>query len=268
MELFDPAADGTPNGWLLNPATNLLQFVCNETMVCGLTRRVLQSSDMLPGLLAVTRAQVVKLTPNSDDAFARMLEYTKSDAAFAAEEIKNGFNTIFSHHAVALWAGIETALEQTLINLIRKVPNAHDLILTDCPALNEEKFKTKTANDAEKAILLWSREIKAHSFERSIHMLRALSFDVQVPEHHRHALIELSEVRNVLVHRGGFVDARFLAKCRWLDLKVGAQFKIDADRMDRYNDAAGKISVAMIKAAVECPFIYKAPPGTVPEPTE
>lgn len=40
----DPHSDTSLDGWLLTPATNLVSFIANETVVSGLTRRVLKAS--------------------------------------------------------------------------------------------------------------------------------------------------------------------------------------------------------------------------------
>lgn len=257
--MHNPSTDATPNGWLLNPPSNLVEFLANETMVCGLTQRVLQASGMIPGLIALAEAQVAKVSSGDMDAYKRVFEGSQTDAAFAKMEIDNGFSTILSHHAVAMWAAIETALEQLLLNLIRKVSNAHDLILASAPSLNEEKFRTKTANDASKALNIWEGAIKKHSFDRAVEMLRALNVVVKPTELHRQALIELSEVRNVLVHQGGFADERLLRKCPWLKMKPGDEMKITSERMDAYTDAAHAFAVALIGAVVACPYIFKLP---------
>ena len=262
MPLHNPITDNTPNGWLIGPASNLVLFVGNERVVCSLTQRVLRTADILPGLFTIAGPQIIKQQPDVAEALARMVQYSASDAAFAAEEIKNEFATILSHHAVALWAGVETALEQTILGLIKRVPDAHDLIIEHSPTLNAEKFKTKTANDAEKALSIWEQAIKANSFDRSVEMLRALKVNTNPTSEDRRALVELSEVRNVLLHRGGFVDARFLGKCPWIKLKVGDQFKVDGGRLDTYFDAAGRFASDLIGATVKCPYIYKMPVGS------
>jgi len=262
MSIHNPATDNTPNGWLIGPASNLVLYTGNERVICALMQRVLWSTELLPSLVALAGAQMTKLKPESAAAFASVLQSSKDDAAFAADEIKNGFPTILSHHAIALWAGVETAIEQTILGLIRRVQDAHDLIIAHSPTLNAEKFKTKTANDAEKALSLWDREIKAHSFDRSMQMLAALKVPVTISTEHRRSLIELSEVRNVLLHKGGFADARFLDKCPWLKLKVGDAFKVDVKRLGDYFDAASQFAVDLIGATVNCPHIYVAPNTT------
>lgn len=258
-----PHSDTSLNGWLITPATNLVSFIANETVVCGLTRRVLRASELLPSLLAMAEHTLVSTTPNVLPALNRFQQYTVTDAAFAKEEIENGFATTLSHHAVAMWAGIETATDQTVVNLIRKVPEAYDVIVKTTPSLNVEKVKTKTANDAKKAKDMWRNEMwkgdaSKHSFDREMAMLAAFGVKVALTQAERQALIEMSEVRNVLVHSGGFVDEKMLAKLPWLKLKAGQKLRVTEARMEVYIGAAHAFTNALLGAAVNCPYIKMA----------
>lgn len=259
----DPHSDTSLIGLLQIPATNLVSFIANETIVCGLTQRVLKACDLLPSLLAMAESALVATTPSVTPALKNVQQHATTDAAFAKEEIANGFATVLSHHAVAMWAGIETATEQTLINLIRKVPDAHDVIVKATPSLNVEKVKTKTSNDAKKAKDMWRNEVwkgdaSKHSFDRELAMLAAFGVNVALTRVQRQALIEMSEVRNVLVHSGGFVDEKMLTKLPWLKLKAGQQLKVTAARMENYIDAAHAFTNALLGAVMNSAYIKAA----------
>ena len=162
-----------------------------------------------------------------------------------------------------MWAAIESALEQALINHIRKAPDAGDVILSASPSLNKPKVAAAIAADAEKALQFWrsdiSNQYEIHSFERDLAMLAAFSYGIKLTDDQRHTLIEMSEVRNLFLHRSGFIDARFLDKTKLAEAALGEQIKISENAMLAYRDAAHAIALAMIAAAVASPYIYKAP---------
>jgi hypothetical protein len=251
----DPSLDHSANGWLLTPTTNLIEFIANETAICGLTLRVLAASDIIPDLLTIAAEKYASTNPGAVAAIEKLMEGATTDAAFAKDEVAKGFSTILSHHAIAVWAGIETAIEQTLVNLIRKAPSAAEVILKVSPELNAERVKTKTANDAAKALSMWTHSFKGHSLERDLAMLGAFGVNVKLSIGHRQALVEMSEVRNVLLHNGGFVDAKLLEKVTWLSVKAGQQLKVTQAGMAGYFDAAHAFANAMIAASLQSPYV-------------
>jgi hypothetical protein len=50
-------------------------------------------------------------------------------------------------------------------------------------------------------------------------------------------LLELSAVRNLLVHKRGIVDVRFKNQCRWSDHNLGSSVAVSHDDYHRYFDA-------------------------------
>ena len=50
-------------------------------------------------------------------------------------------------------------------------------------------------------------------------------------------LLELSAVRNLLVHRRGVVDARFRQQCPWVTRELGSQLLLTHEDYHRYFDA-------------------------------
>jgi hypothetical protein len=54
----------------------------------------------------------------------------------------------------------------------------------------------------------------------------------------RRGVLELSETRNLLVHRMGVADRRLVANCPWLDAKLGQPIQVGRPQFDRLSDAA------------------------------
>jgi hypothetical protein len=50
-------------------------------------------------------------------------------------------------------------------------------------------------------------------------------------------LIELGHIRNVLLHRRGIADAKFVQACPWLTIRVGERVEVNSTAVERYTDA-------------------------------
>jgi hypothetical protein len=253
----DVDADATPNGWLLNPASSLVLFLGNETVIAGLVQRVLMAAQATPTYLSFTQAHLPADRSETQAAIMRLMQFAKTDAAFAAEEIKNEFNTVLSHHAVAIWAAVESTIEQLLINHIRKAPDSKERILASHPAIKGERLKTTTERDARSTIRIWESSLTERStIERAILMLNAFGVALQLDSNTKRQLTEMAEMRNVILHRRGRADQRLLEKCSWLRVKVGQEVRINPERLGGYIDASHKFAIELMGRLTKSPYIY------------
>jgi hypothetical protein len=69
-------------------------------------------------------------------------------------------------------------------------------------------------------------------------VLAPLGLGGPVDEGVRRALFELSEVRNVVVHRAGVVDRRFMEKCPWRSVSSNAMLHVSRADVALYQAAA------------------------------
>lgn len=92
--------------------------------------------------------------------------------------------------------------------------------------------------------------------ERAIVMLAAFGVKLELSQPSRQNLTELSEIRNIVLHKGGYVDQRFVDRCPWLGCAVGEQIAIDQDRMDVYFQAAIEFASALIGELAKSPFLF------------
>ena len=74
-----------------------------------------------------------------------------------------------------------------------------------------------------------------------------------VPNFVRRYLFELSQVRNVLVHRRGIADRRLVDQCPWLKLQIGDRVVVRHEQMARYM-TAGLAYAMTILQRLRCLF--------------
>lgn len=69
-------------------------------------------------------------------------------------------------------------------------------------------------------------------------LLQAVGLGGEVTPDGARLLVELTEVRNVLVHRRGLADKRLVDRCPWLNLQAGEATKVTGWMFARYMSAA------------------------------
>lgn len=165
------------NGWLLSPVGTLVEFITKEMIISGVTHRALIGSQIIPELLQIAMIATPK---ESLPQIQSLINASMSDRLFAKEEIETGFNTICSHHAIATWAAVETTIENTLVNLISKLPSSPELIQKASPTINAKKIRRSTAIEVRKSIRIWENALtQDNAIDRAIFIARGVRFSRQ-----------------------------------------------------------------------------------------
>jgi hypothetical protein len=69
-------------------------------------------------------------------------------------------------------------------------------------------------------------------------LLNAIALGGPIDPRVRPSLVELVEIRNLLVHRGGKTDKKFIDACSWLNIEIGSDLPINRGLFDRCYSAA------------------------------
>jgi len=99
------------------------------------------------------------------------------------------------------------------------------------------------ASEAEQAVILFEllREALKSRLKRGVDRFEVLvskiGYGGPVEPEVRVALLELMEIRNVIVHRMGIADAQFVKRCPWLNLKPGEAVRVRQREYIRYLQA-------------------------------
>jgi hypothetical protein len=256
----DVFQDTSANGWLLVPAANLVEFVAAERKACGTTLRGYYSLGTLPHLITALVGHLPATAVQLRQSLGELATGAPSDAAFAQEEIDQGFATIFAHHTIAVWAAVETTLEQIVVSFLLRHPTARSRILAAAPTLKPGTIRTDTLPNAKRVVRRWQASLEDPSaLGRTLEMLSALGFEATLPDKARRDLDEMGAVRNVMLHRAGFADAELLQRCPWFEVTKGARLTISQPMMDRYFDAASALAIGLIRAVANSPYMKVLP---------
>jgi hypothetical protein len=144
-----------------------------------------------------------------------------------------------------MWGALEVLVEDFIVGWAMNEPTAlkNERILAvritfgDFESLQREdqiRYLLREVRDSQKP-----RKFGIDSFE-------TLFADFGLPAQYgkllpstRRDLVEMYQVRNVLVHKGSLVDTRFVQICPWTGFIVGQRLQTSTSDVDRYTEALG-----------------------------
>lgn len=164
-------------------------------------------------------------------------------AAFAAAQSTRGFTYLYSLATVKLWSILEAGVDEFLLVLLTDPARLSDS--RELRKLKGPLVEFATAPQTEQVQYLrdlLNQDVAAAlkpGVGRFESVLAAVGFGGPVNDLARRTLLELSEVRNVILHRGAVVDTRFTERCPWLSKAVGDQ--VEPQRDDYLLYSAGSL---------------------------
>lgn len=191
-------------------------------------RALQQASKAVEGIelqLKIADALGEPLPFESTEALEKAKEEAAKVAAFAVTQTSGGSPYLFSLCAVRLWALMEALVDELIVETMYDPTKCSDQDLLSrlkgplvefraASAEEQAEFLAETLKQAVDAPL----KLGVGRFEA---VLAPVGLGGQVDESVRKALFELSQIRNVIVHKSGRADRRIIEACPWLALTRG-----------------------------------------------
>jgi len=166
------------------------------------------------------------------------LEQGRTHAAtvqrFADDQKSKGFPYLYNLLAIRIWTILENLVDESAASRVRDpqiMLTLRGLEGLSVPLLQfvsaGEDARTEFIVDAIKQATKSRLKIGVGRFES---LLEAVGLGGAVPDSIKRTVLELSEIRNVLVHRDGVCDRRIGARCPWLNLKSGQQVAVSEEQ--------------------------------------
>ena len=205
---------------------------------------------MVEALAAVDRYKGKKDNPNH----LTEMKNAQEMADLANNEVRENFPLLHANNLVAIWSLLESVIRTFVAAWIANNPKAMTMITIS-------KIKVRLGEyhyipDADKPLYiaeLLEEEIRANlrdGVNRFEAMLEPFGLNGEVSEEIKKGVFELGQIRNVLVHRGGYADRTLIDACPWLPFKVGEKIKISRDIYSRcFGAAHGYILELIIRIA-------------------
>lgn len=251
------------DNWLLGPITQCVLYLGDEAVYSGLLRRGLTTmTGMLPFFALADRH--LEIAGADTVPLKRMAREYLSWEDKAKEHIGNGFSTVHCHSLVGLWCAVETAIEDSIILILERSPQAEELLrnagyrvkTSPLASLNEEQLRRVYSSLERQA------RDRGNIAEAWIDLLSALDVKFSLSAQNISAIAEANEVRNCILHRGGKIDDRAASKSPGLRPIVGQRIDVDEKRYFGYYDALGAFATAMIKGVTaSCHCKWQKPGG-------
>lgn len=174
----------------------------------------------------------------SESELAQAKARAQKIAQFAEAQKANGSPYLFSLCSVRLWALIEALVDELVVESLQNPQECPDQAILaklkgpliefkSAPPDEQAEFLAETLKQAVDASL----KLGVGRFEV---LLAPLGFSGEVHSTIRKTLYELSQVRNIIVHKSGRADRRIIDACPWLSLKRGQTIHVTAEMFGRY----------------------------------
>lgn len=169
----------------------------------------------------------------TEGEYRRAKESAETIQAYAQEQAVAGVPYLFGLAATKLWSILETLVYDLVLEELQhperwmatKPFSNYKVSLADFMTMTREEQIEALAREY-KHMQGADRQIGVGRLES---MLNPISLGGGVDDEVKRALLELSQVRNVIVHRLGIVDARLVTNCPWLGLRVGQALMLKND---------------------------------------
>ena len=219
--------------WPAQPFERCFDYIAETDRVLHLSIQGLSLITRMPPLARV----LTKFIPEQDQD----LKETEACAKFAQEEIDKGFPILHAHALTSLWGALDALITDLASVWLLNEPSvlARDqfaklkIPLAEYELLGKENRMSFLVKELTRSL---NADFKLGIGKFEV-ILEALGLVGEVEEDVRRTLLEMSQVRNVLVHRAGTVDRRFKESCPWVEVEVGSRLRIDHARYVRYSKA-------------------------------
>jgi len=158
-------------------------------------------------------------------------------AHLARQEIDNDFALMNAHALVGVWGALEACIDDTLVAVLQHDRDVRKSELFMRVKVSVGEFEELQADDRmrllldeAKRLLRLEQRIGVNVFES---VLDTVGLSGPVDEPVAKHVLELQQLRHVLVHRGGVADRRLCGRCAWLSFKPGERVMLKRTDLTR-----------------------------------
>jgi hypothetical protein len=217
-----------------------------------------QVTDLSVRGISMTRAspQIVAAITKATgrDEGGKEKEFTRL-AELAQREVDRGFPILFAQATISIWGILEAMVKDLLLDWLAHEPLAMQvdavrkikISLSQYEAMNVEERRYYILDTLERDIQSGLKQ----GISRFETLLDCFGLSGPVDSQIQKDMFELSTVRNVLVHRKGVADKRFIDACPWLGIKMGDAVTVNNHRFKSYvNSSIAYIMIIFKRVSV------------------
>jgi len=190
---------------------------------------------------------------------ARALEKTEKEIKETEEielkitkEVESGLPKLNSHVLVNIWSAFETCFNEYCVLSIVSNPSlaaSESMKKIRIPAAYlYQSDPTATASAVLEEVVRSTGASMKGGLGRFTCVLEHLGINVALEPEIRKDFIIASKLRNVIVHRFGIADARFVTECPDVDVEIGQKVLVTRDRLDKTSWDFRRFAVKILEA--------------------
>lgn len=244
---------GTPDKtWLVGPTSQCVEYLGNEIVYAGLVQRGVHILSSFDDIIQLAKAGANTEALGSDiiNALDRLGADARQSQPLAQEVLDDNFKRLYRHSAVGMWSSLETMMEHLTLAAYQHFPDCKERIAKTHSNLSSAKWLRPSSDDIEKRPSIYERALRdlfPNIMNCYQEILRPFDVDVNLSYDCERRLTEMSEVRNVVLHQGSVVDARFLQKCPWSTLATGDEYVISFDDLKAFHEASSAFVLEIMR---------------------
>ncbi len=178
------------------------------------------------------------------------LERAKEIADLATNEANHDFPILHGHSVVAAWGVLDALVDDLLVEILVNQPGALRAEAFTRVRVYVGTYEALDGPDKMRFLLDALKQQKESRYKPGVagyeELLDVFGLSGPIEENIRRTLVEMREVRNVLVHNAGVVDRRLLNRCPWVSWEMGSRLSISQAKYLEYAEAVDKYLVGLI----------------------
>ncbi|MBZ5695006.1 MAG: hypothetical protein LAN36_06565 [Acidobacteriia bacterium] len=174
----------------------------------------------------------------SDEYYRAAKKQAEREQIFASDQESKGFTYLYGLASIKLWSILESTIDDVALECVLSPEKCSDgKLLAGLKGPLLEFFTSSPDERAELLVRQLKQDVRS-SMQKGIGryeaILAPLGVEGAVPDAVRRVIFELAEVRNVLVHRRGFADKRFVSSCPWFGATLNNELPLKEEHFLRY----------------------------------
>jgi hypothetical protein len=185
----------------------------------------------------------IKANPEmpSIEAISQMIKKAEVKAEFSEKEIRAGFPLLHAHTLVGVWGALEAAIEDMLVGTLMNEPRFLEFPVFAKIRVPLAEFQMLDKEDRMRFVIEEASRnlgtVRGQGVDTFESLLEHFLLSGAVLAEIKKTIWEISNIRNVIVHRNSIADRRLIKHCTWLNMQVGDKVVISHEQLERYGDA-------------------------------
>lgn len=170
------------------------------------------------------------------------IKHAEDIEAFSKIEAEHGYPYLYSLASIKIWSILESGVDDLAIECIKSLDKCADIELIRGLKGPLLEFLDASEDDKNEFLIAELKIAVKAQFKPGIAkfeaLLKPLGLGGEVADIVSKVFIELVQTRNLIVHKKGIVDKKFITACPWVNIKLGDKIFLTRNIYLKYLNAA------------------------------